>query len=114
MVLNLVCLLKSYWGRQRIVAKTDKFLRKNVWTGRGVELVVKFPASVIHSMDAASPMIFNIVVDAVVRAVLDVVCQHQEYQHVLVWAAGERNVVFMLAMARYQGGIKSGSRMHYQ
>ena len=39
-------------------------------------------------------MIFNIVVDTVVRAVLDVVCVYQEDQHGLGWAVGERNVIF--------------------
>ena len=99
----MACLLKSYWGRQRIVAKTGTFLWKDFWTGRGVT-----------QGNPASPMIFNIVMDAVVWAVLDVVCQHQDAQHVLVWAAGERNVIFMLEMARYRGGITSGFRMHYQ
>ena len=49
-----------------------------------------------------------------VRAVLDVVCGPQEAQHGSGWAAGERNVIFMLEMARYRGGITSGFRMHYQ
>ena len=44
--------------------------------------------------NSASPTIFNIVVDMVVRAVLDVVCGPQESQHGLVWASGERNLVF--------------------
>ena len=38
-------------------------------------------------------MIFNIVVDVVVRAVLDVVCRPQEAQHGLVWAAGDSNLI---------------------
>ena len=80
---NLTHLLKSYWGRQRIAPKTGKFLRKAFRTGRG-----------LTQGDPASPMIFNIVVDAVVRAVLDVVCGPQEALHGLGWAAGERNVVF--------------------
>ena len=42
----------------------------------------------------ASPMIFNIVVDTVVRAVLAVVCGPQEAQHGMGWAVGERNLVF--------------------
>ena len=40
-----------------------------------------------------SPTIFNIVVDAAVRAVLEVVCGPQEAWHGMDWAAGERNPV---------------------
>ena len=43
------------------------FLVKEFWTGRG-----------LTQGDPVSPMIFNIVVDAVVQAVLDVVCRPQE------------------------------------
>ena len=39
-------------------------------------------------------MIFNIVVDAVVRAVIDVFYGTQEDQHGLGWADRERNVIF--------------------
>ena len=39
-------------------------------------------------------MIFNIVVDAVVRAVLVEVCGPQEAQHGMVWDTGEPNLVF--------------------
>ena len=42
----------------------------------------------------AYPMIFNIVMDAVVRAVTDVVCGPQEAQNCMIWAAGEINLVF--------------------
>ena len=41
-----------------------------------------------------SPMIFSIVVDAVVWDVHDEVCSPQESQHGMVWAEGERNFVF--------------------
>ena len=44
-------------------------------------------------------MVFNIVVDVAVRAVLDVVCGTQEDQHGLGWTAGYRNVVFTPTMA---------------
>ena len=44
--------------------------------------------------DPTSPMIFNIVVDAVVRAVLDMVYRPQEAQNRLGWADGERNLIF--------------------
>ena len=80
---NLAHLLNSYWDRQRIVPKTGKFLGKDFWTSRGVT-----------QGDPASPIVFNIVVDAVVRAVIDMVCGPQEVQHGLGWAAGERNLVF--------------------
>ena len=42
----------------------------------------------------ASPMIFNIMVDVVVRAVLMLVCGPQEAQHRMVWAEGDQNMVF--------------------
>ena len=63
-------LLKSYWDSQRIVPKRDKFLGKDFWTGRGVT-----------QGNSASPMILNIVVDVVVREVIDVVFGPQEAQH---------------------------------
>ena len=39
-------------------------------------------------------MIFNIMVDVVVRAVLMLVCGPQEAQHRMVWAEGDQNLVF--------------------
>ena len=39
-------------------------------------------------------MIFNIVVDVMVREVLDVVCVPQEAQHGLVWETVESNLIF--------------------
>ena len=39
-------------------------------------------------------MVFNIMVDAVVREVCYSVCRPQKAQHGLYWAAGERNLVF--------------------
>ena len=44
-------------------------------------------------MDLISPKIFNIVVDAVVRAVLLEVCGPQELHHRFGWARGEHNIV---------------------
>ena len=41
----------------------------------------------IKKGDPSSPMIFNIVVDAVLRAVLEVVCGPQEARHRMGWAA---------------------------
>ena len=44
--------------------------------------------------DPESAMIINIVVDVVVKAVLDVVYGPQEAQNGLGWVAGERNLIF--------------------
>ena len=51
----------------------------------------------------ASPMIFNIVVDAVVQAVLEVICRSHESQHGMELAAGERNLVFYADDVRIVG-----------
>ena len=67
---NMERLLTTYWDRQRIVPKTGKFLGKEFRMGRG-----------LRQGEPASPMIFNIVVDMVVQAVLDVVCGPQETKH---------------------------------
>ena len=83
--LNLAHLCKSYWERQRILQNTGESLSKEFWTGVGGRLMQGYPTS---------PMIFNIVVDVVVREVLDVVYQPQESKHGLGLAAGERNVIF--------------------
>ena len=48
-------------------------------------------------------MIFNIVVDAVVRALLDMIWGTQEAQNGLVWAAGVRNLVFYVNNGRIAG-----------
>ena len=64
---NITCLTKSYWERHRIAPKTGKFLRTVFWAGRG-----------LTQGDPASPMIFNIFLDVVVQAVLDVVYGSQE------------------------------------
>ena len=48
-------------------------------------------------------MIFNIVVDVVVRAVLDVVCGPQEAHNGLRWAVGERNLIFYANKGRIAG-----------
>ena len=81
--LNMARLLTKYWDQHRIVTKLGKFLGKEFWTGRG-----------LMQTDPVSPMIFNIVMDAVVRALFDVVCGPQEAQNGLGWASGERNLVF--------------------
>ena len=48
-------------------------------------------------------MIFNIVVDAVVREMLDVVCGPKEVRHGVVWEAVERNLVFYMDDGRIVG-----------
>ena len=101
MIPNMACLLKSYWERQRIVPKTGKFLGKEFRTGKE-----------LTQGDPAYPMIFSIVVDVVVQAVLGVVSGPHEAQRGLGWAAGERNMIFTLIMAGLRGRIMSGYRMH--
>ena len=53
--------------------------------------------------DPESPIIFNIVVDAVVWEVLDVVCIPKEAQRAMGWAAEERNLVFYVDDGRIAG-----------
>ena len=53
--------------------------------------------------DPAPPIILNIVVDAVVQAVLEDVCSLQEAQHGMGWAAGEINIVFYADYGRIVG-----------
>ena len=48
-------------------------------------------------------MIFNIVVDAVMRAVLEVVCIPQEAQHGMGWVEGEINLVLYADDGRIVG-----------
>ena len=70
---NLAGLLKNYWQRHRIVPKSVKCLGTAFGTGREVTLG-----------EIASATIFNIMVDAVVQAVLEVVCRPQEAQNGMV------------------------------
>ena len=72
--------------------KKCKFLGKEFQTGRD-----------LTQGDPASTMIFSIVVDAVVQAVLDVVCGTQEDQNGMIWAAGERNLIFYANAGRIAG-----------
>ena len=48
-------------------------------------------------------MIFNIMVDAAVWALLAEVCRPQEVQHGLGWVTGERNLVFYVDDGRMAG-----------
>ena len=60
---KLARLLTHYCKRQRIFPKVGNFMGKTFSTGRGV-----------MQGDPASPMILNIVVNVMVRAVLEEVC----------------------------------------
>ena len=93
--LNLSQILYNYWKRHQIVSKVVKCLGAASVTGRGVTQGNPEP-----------PMIFNIVVYAVVRAVLEEVCSLQEAQNGMGWAVGERNLVF------YADGRRIGGRYH--
>ena len=83
MGMNLARLLENYRKWQQIVPKVDKCMGTVFEKGRGMT-----------QGNPASPMIFNIVVDAVVRAVLEEVCILQEAQHGMGREAGEINLVF--------------------
>ena len=56
-------LIDHHWDNQRFVPRAGRFLGMDFGTGRGVA-----------QDNSISPKIFNIVVYAVVRAVLEVVC----------------------------------------
>ena len=53
--------------------------------------------------DPNCPMIFNILVDVVVQAVLEVVCSPQEAKYGMGWAAGEMNLVLYVDDGRIKG-----------
>ena len=75
-------LISDRWDNQQFVPKARGFIGKEFVKGIG-----------IIQGNPASTMIFNIVVDAVVRAVLEVVCGPQEAQHGMGWSEGEQNLV---------------------
>ena len=75
-------LIDHHWYNQQFVAKANRFLGTSFGTVRGAT-----------QGDPTSPIMFNIVVDAVVRDVLYVVCGPQEAQHSMGWDMGERNMV---------------------
>ena len=80
---NLARILENYSRRHRIVLKVCKYLGIDFGTGQ-----------VVTQGNPASPMIFTILVDAVVREVIEKVCSPQVVQHGMGWAAGEMNLVF--------------------
>ena len=49
------------------------------------------------------PMIFNIVVEVLVREVFGVVCGLKEAQHGMGWATGERSLLFYADDRRISG-----------
>ena len=57
----------------------------------------------VTQVNYTSPMIFIILVDAVVRAVLDLVCSPQETQHGMRWVDKERNILFYADEVRIAG-----------
>ena len=65
------------------VQKAKRFLGTPFGTGR-----------VFTQGDPNYPMILNIVVDAVARATLEVVCGPQEARHGIEWATGNWNLIF--------------------
>ena len=48
-------------------------------------------------------MVFNIMIDAAVRAVLEEVCRPQESCHGMGWGAGERNIILYAGYLRISG-----------
>ena len=85
-------LIANNWDNLMFVPKVKRFLGMPFGTGRGVT-----------QGDPTTPMIFNIVVDAVVRATLEEVCGPQEARHGMGWEAGERNLTFYVDNRRIVG-----------
>ena len=75
-----------------LVPKVNRFLGIPFGTGRRVT-----------QGDPASPMMFNIMVNEVVGALLEVVCAPQDTRHDMGWAVGERNLVFYVDDRRIGG-----------
>ena len=76
-------LIAHHWENLMFILKAKRFLGTPFSTGRG--FMQGYPAS---------PIIFNIVVDVVVRAVLEVVCGPQESWHGMGWAVGDLRLIF--------------------
>ena len=82
-VQNMAYRTSHHWDSLLFVPKASRLLGVAFNTGIGVT-----------QGDPASPMIFNTVVDVVVRAVLEVVYGPQEARYGTGWAAGEHNLGF--------------------
>ena len=89
---NMARLLGYYWEKQKILPKEGKFLGWLFGTGQGVT-----------QGDLASTMLFNIVVDTVVQAVMTEVCGPKEAHHRMGRTEGERNLVFYADNSRIAG-----------
>ena len=89
---NLARLLAPHWGRQHMVPKAGQFLGKAFITGSGV-----------IQGEPTFPMIFNIMVDEVVRDVLEELCGPKESQFCWGWAAEEQNILFYADGGRIVG-----------
>ena len=74
---NIARIIAHQWENLQFVPKSRRFLGKVFGTGR-----------VVPQGYPAYPMIFNIVLYAVVRAVLPLVCGSQEAHHGKFWEAG--------------------------
>ena len=88
-------LIAYHWDNLMFVPNENRFLGMPLSTVRGVT-----------QGNPMSPMIFNILVDAVVRETLEVVCGTQEVQNGMGWAVGEHNLIFYM----YDGS--TGGRYH--
>ena len=80
---NLHRLLQRYWYEQVMVPKAYKCLGQIFQMER-----------VVTQRDLVSPIIFNIVVDAVVRVVLLEFWEPQEAHHGMGWVVFEHNIIF--------------------
>ena len=65
------------------VPKVKRFLETPFGMGRG-----------FMQGNPVSPIIFNIMVDAVVKETLEVFCGPQEARYGMGWAAGKHNLIF--------------------
>ena len=80
---NTARIIAHHWYSLLFVPKASRFLG-----------MVLGPVGGVTQGYPAPPMIFNIVLDVVVRAVLELVCGTQEARHRMGWEAGEQNLVF--------------------
>ena len=83
MVQNTARLISHHWDSLTFVPEAKSFLGTAFGIDRG-----------FTQRYLVSPMIFNILVDAAVRTVLEVLCGPHWLRHGMGWAAGEHNLVF--------------------
>ena len=89
---NLQRLLQRYCYKQAVVPKDGSLFGQPFRMERGVTQGIPL-----------SPKIFNILVDAVVRAVLMELCGPREAHHRFGWAAGEQKIFFYVDNVRIAG-----------